>query len=104
VTRTDAPRCLPEELVSAVVGRIGGWKVCVVTNDKGVVQGLLAPTDVEAGEEVRAESVMLLGPRTIRPSARRDAIARRMEKQGIGRLLVTYPDGVFVGVVLREDL
>jgi CBS domain-containing protein len=47
---------------------------------------------------------MLLGPRTIRPSARRAAIARRMETQGITRLLVTYPDGVFVGVVLHEDL
>jgi CBS domain-containing protein len=47
---------------------------------------------------------MALGPRTIRPSARRDAIAERMRDEGITLLVVTHSDGVLVGVVRREDL
>jgi CBS domain-containing protein len=103
--RTDAPTCLPDEFVSAVAERTrGDWPVCVVTNGDGVVQGVLDAATLEAGELVRAEDAMLLGPRTIRPSARREMIAKRMHLQEIGHLVVTHSDGAFVGVVLREDL
>jgi hypothetical protein len=54
------------------------WEVCVVTNENGVVQGLLGREAVRSGESVRAEEAMSLGPSAIRPSARRDAIAQRM--------------------------
>jgi CBS domain-containing protein len=105
VARTDAPRCLPDELVSVVVERVGDeWQICVVTNGEGIVVGLLGRRALRAGERVRAEDAMTLGPRTIRPSARREAIAQRMRDQKLTRLVVTHPDGVLVGVLRREDL
>ena len=105
ITRADAPRCLPDELVSAVAERVGDeWLICVVTNDAGVVLGLLGRQALRAGERVRAEDAMSLGPATIRPSARREAIAQRMRDEELTRLVVTHPDGVLVGVLRREDL
>jgi CBS domain-containing protein len=47
---------------------------------------------------------MSLGPSTIRPSARREAVAERMRNQELTRIVVTHPDGVLVGVLRREDL
>jgi CBS domain-containing protein len=105
VTRVDAPRCLPDELVSAVAERVGdGWQICVVTNGEGVVLGLLGREALRAAERVRAEDAMSLGPRTIRPSARRAAIAQRMRDQDLTRIVVTRSDGTLIGVLRREDL
>ena len=47
---------------------------------------------------------MSLRPSTIRPSARREAIAQRMRDQELTRIVVTHSDGVLVGVLRREDL
>jgi CBS domain-containing protein len=105
LARADAPRCLPDELVSAVAERVADeWQICVVTNGEGVVLGLLGRQALRAAERVRADDAMSLGPSTIRPSARREAIAERMRDQELTRLVVTHPDGVFVGVLRREDL
>ena len=85
--------------------RIGDeWQICVVTNKEGVVLGLLGRQALRSGESVRAEDAMSLGPSTIRPSARRDAIAQRMRDQDLTRIVVTQSDGVLVGVLRREDL
>jgi CBS domain-containing protein len=105
LTRADAPRCLTGELVRDVAERVGDdWQICVVTNDDGVVMGLLGRQALLSGESVRAEDAMTLGPRTIRPSARRHAIAQRMHDQAITRIVVTHSDGVLVGVLRRKDL
>ena len=105
VTRADAPRCLPDELVSAVAERVGDeWQICVVTNGEGVVLGLLGSEALRAAERVRAEDAMLLGPSTIRPSARRERIARRMREQNLTRIVVARSDGALTGVLRREDL
>jgi CBS domain-containing protein len=105
IARGDAPTCRPDELVADVAERVGAeWQICVVTSESGVVLGLLGRQALRSGESVRAEAAMSLGPRTIRPSARRDAVARRMRDQGLTRLLVTRPDGILTGVLRREDL
>jgi len=105
VTRVDAPRCLPDEFVSAVAERVGGgWQICVVTSEEGVVLGLLGREALRSGEDARAEDVMLLGPSTIRPSARCEAIAQRMHDHNLTQIVVTHSDGVLVGVLRREDL
>jgi CBS domain-containing protein len=97
--------CRPDELVPAVAERVGDdWQICVVTNSEGVVLGLLGRAALRAGEEGRTEDAMTLGPSTIRPSARRDAVAQRMHDQQLTRIVVTCPDGVLVGVLRREDL
>jgi rhodanese-related sulfurtransferase len=105
IARADAPRCLPDELVSNVAERVGGeWRICVVTNDEGVVLGLLGRQALRSGQSVRAEDAMSIGPSTIRPSARRDAIAQRMRDQDLTRIVVTRSDGTLTGVLRREDL
>jgi CBS domain-containing protein len=104
IVRVDAPRCRPDEPVSSVAERVGDeWQICVVTNVEGVVLGLLGQRALQSDGQV-AEDAMSLGPRTIRPSARRDSVAQRMHDQEITRIVVTRPDGVFVGVLCREDL
>jgi Mg/Co/Ni transporter MgtE len=80
------------------------WRICVVTNSEGVVLGLLRRQALRSGESVRAEDAMSLGPSTIRPSARRDAIAQRMRDQDLTRIVVTRSDGTLIGVLRPEDL
>ena len=105
MTRTDVPTCRPHELVSAVAERLGDeWRIAVVTNERGVVAGVLDRAALGSGEPVPAEEVMSLGPRTIRPSARKGAIEQRMRDQNLAHLLVTRSDGTLVGVLRREDL
>jgi Mg/Co/Ni transporter MgtE len=82
----------------------GEWRICVVTNDEGVVLGLLGRQALRSGQSVRAEDAMSIGPSTIRPSARRDAIAQRMRDQDLTRIVVTRSDGTLTGVLRREDL
>jgi CBS domain-containing protein len=100
IASADAPTCRPDELVSNVAERVR----CVVTNDEGVVLGLLGRQALGSGQSVRAEDAMSLGPSTIRPSARRAAIARRMLDQNLTRIVVTRSDGTLTGVLRREDL
>jgi rhodanese-related sulfurtransferase len=105
VARADAPTCRPDELVADVAERVGAeWQICVVTNEESVVVGLLGREALRSGESVRAEDAMSPGPSTIRPSARREAIAQRMRDQNLTRILVTHSDGVLVGALRREDL
>jgi CBS domain-containing protein len=105
ITRDDVPTCRPDEQVVAVARRLTGeWRVCVVTNEQNVVLGLLGRQALSSDEDVSAEAAMTLGPRTIRPSARRAAIAQRMRDQKLGHLVVTRSDGTLIGVLRREDL
>ena len=105
IVRADVPTCRPDELVTDVAARLGDeWHICVVTNERGVVLGLLVRQAMRAGDNVRAEESMSLGPSTIRPSARRQAIVERMRAKELAHILVTHSDGVLVGVLSREDL
>jgi hypothetical protein len=105
LVRADVPTCSPDELVSAVVERVDEtWQMCVVTSGHGVVLGLLGREALRSAGPVRAEDAMSLGPSTIRPSARRAAIAERMHDQELTLMVVTRSDGVLVGGLRREDL
>jgi Mg/Co/Ni transporter MgtE len=105
ITSVDAPTCRTVELVGEVAERVRDeWQICVVTNEEGVVLGLLGREALRSGEMVRAEDAMSPGPSTIRPSARREAIAQRMRNQNLTRMVVTNPNGVLGGVLRREDL
>jgi CBS domain-containing protein len=105
IARTDAPTCRPDELVATVAERVvDEWRICVVTNAEGVVLGLLGRQALRSGESVRVDQAMSLGPSTIRPSARRDAVERRMREQNLTRIVVTRSDGTLAGVLRREDL
>ena len=105
VARADAPTCRPDELVSGVAGRItGDWRICAVTDERGVVLGVLGPRTLSSGVDARAEDAMAPGPSTIRPSARVAEVAQRMRDNDLTSVIVTRPDGVLVGVVKRTEV
>jgi Mg/Co/Ni transporter MgtE len=92
-------------LVADVTARLrDGWDICVVTNDANIVLGLLGRSALCSSHETRVESVMTPGPSTIRPSARLEAITKRMHDQNLTRIVVTRSDGVLFGVLRAEDI
>jgi Mg/Co/Ni transporter MgtE len=92
-------------LVPAVAARLpDGWDICVVTNDHNVVLGVLGPNALDANQQRTVEEAMTAGPRTIRPSARLDAITKRLHDQNLTHLIVTRSDGVLLGVIRAEDI
>ena len=102
---TDAPTCSLDEAVADVATRVRErWEVCVVTNDRGVVLGLLVLSALPTNQQTTVENAMMPGPRTIRPSARLEAIAKRMRDQRLARIVVTRSDGTLLGVLRREDV
>ena len=105
LARADAPTCRLDELVAEVAERVPeDWQICVVINDENVVLGLLGRRALGSRETTRVEVAMTAGPSTIRPSARLDAIAKRMRDQNLTRIVVSRSDGVLVGVLRREDV
>jgi CBS domain-containing protein len=46
---------------------------------------------------------MTPGPSTVRPSARLEAVVRRMHEQNLSNLPVTTSDGRLVGLLVGED-
>jgi predicted transcriptional regulator len=105
VAATEVPTCRLDELVADVAKRLrNGWDICVVTNDDDIVLGLLGRGALRSSQHSTVESVMTSGPSTIRPSARLDAITKRMHDQNLTRLIVTRSDGVLLGVQRVEDL
>jgi CBS domain-containing protein len=105
LARVHAPTCRLDELVAEVAERVAdAWQICVVTNDENIVLGLLGSRALRSGETTRVEDAMTAGPSTIRPSARLDAIAKRMRDQDLTRIIVSRSDGVLVGVLRREDI
>jgi Mg/Co/Ni transporter MgtE len=83
--------------------RSEGWDTCFVTNQEKVVVGRLGRAALAADDDVSVEEAMTLGPSTVRPSLELDRALERMRKQNLTSLPVTRSDGVFVGVLRRED-
>jgi len=104
--RTDAPTCRLDETVRWVRERLRGteWDTCVVVNEERVVLGRLGRRALASDGDGTVEDAITEGPSTIRPSARLEAIAERMEKQRLTSVIVSTSDGRLVGVLRREDL
>lgn len=101
----DVPTCSLAESVADVTARLSErWDICVVTNDRQVVLGLLGRSALNNNQQTTVEKAMTPGPSTIRPSARIAAIRERMREQKLTRIIVSRSDGVLVGVVRSEDL
>lgn len=66
--------------------------------------GLLGRSALRSNQEARVEAAMTPGPSTIRPSARLEAITKRMQDQNLTRIIVTRSDGVLFGVLRAEDI
>lgn len=103
--RADVPTCGLAERLREVERRVerAGWDTCFVLDDEGIVIGRLGRSALQTDEDVSIEQAMTPGPSTVRPSARLEAIVKRMREQNLTSLPVTRSDGRLVGLLLRAD-
>jgi predicted transcriptional regulator len=105
IAARDVPTCRLDELVADVTARLrDDCDICVVTNDAHIVFGLLGRSALRSNQKTRVEDAMTPGPSTIRPSARLEAITKRMHDQNLTRIIVSRSDGVLFGVLRAEDI
>ena len=105
VALQDVPTCSLDESIADVAARLPeGWNICVVTNDRRIVLGLLGSSALSSDQQTTVESSMTSGPSTIRPSARIEDIRQRMHDQKLTRLIVSRSDGELLGIVRAEDI
>jgi CBS domain-containing protein len=103
--RKDVPTCRLTDRVGDVADRLreSGHRVCVVTNERGIMFGRLLARALNADPETAVEEVMEPGPTAIRPDDPLEGLVERMRKAGVRSILVTTPEGRLVGIVYRED-
>ena len=103
--RSDVAACAPADRLVEVRARLraAGLETCVVASPDGVVVGRLGRAALAAEDDVSVEEAMSSGPSTVRPSLELDRAVERMRKQNLTSLPVTRPDGVLVGILLRDD-
>jgi CBS domain-containing protein len=80
-----------------------GWDTCFVVDERGVVLGRLGRRAIRHRAGVTAEEAMTLGPSTIRPSARLEAMVERMQRQKLSNLPVTTSEGRLLGLLTLGD-
>ncbi|MFQ5523785.1 MAG: hypothetical protein ACE5F5_09440 [Acidimicrobiia bacterium] len=103
--RNDIPACDIETSVGTArkLAFDSGWEECVVTDCDGVVVGRLRNEAWEADDALPVENVMEGGPSTVRPDALLEPLLERMNKRGTRLVLVTTPQGLLLGALLREE-
>lgn len=106
VLRRDVPTCRPDERVGVVRDRVlaGGWNICLVTNETGIVLGRLHSAAWESDAETAVEQVMENGPTSFRPDYSLETLLGRMQAKNVGSVVVTNSDGVLMGVLFRKDV
>lgn len=72
-------------------------------NDAGVVLGYLSSDRLEAAFETRVEQVMAPGPASIRAHVPLTEISEYLQERDIDKILVTTPDGEWLGTLYRQD-
>jgi CBS domain-containing protein len=96
--------CRPDEKVSEVAARLDrtDHEICVVVNERSVVQGRLRRDQAERADDRLVEDVMEPGPTTIRADAPLAETSERMTSRHVRSLIVSNPDGVLLGVVRNQ--
>jgi CBS domain-containing protein len=105
VARRDVPTCGPHEPLGDVRDRTHavGWNVCVVVNDARVVLGLLREDQLRARDDEPVERAMRPGPSTFRPNVDVREMAHFMAEHDLASAPITTPEGLLVGMLMRED-
>jgi CBS domain-containing protein len=103
--RTDVPTCRPGDRLHDVRADLdeSGWDTCFVVDERRVVLGRIGRRAIRRRRDVSAEEAMTLGPSTIRPSGRLEAMVARMRSQRLTNLPVTTSDGRLVGMLTFPD-
>jgi Mg/Co/Ni transporter MgtE len=105
IARHDVPTCRLDERLADVRERVraADWDACVVTNDAGIVLGLLRSKELDADGDKRVQEVMLPGPSTFRPYVPASEMAHYMTEHDLVSAPITTSDGKLLGLLLRED-
>ena len=104
-TRPDIPAATPDERIGDVRDRAtaAGWDEAFVVDCDGLLIGRLRGDAWNAGPKTQVDQVMEPGPTTVRPDGGLHALLGRMNKRGTRLVVVTDPQGMLIGGVLRED-
>lgn len=112
-TQADMPRpghlaqqtttCGLTDTVATARERAGDGGVCIVTSDNSIVLGRLRGKALEQADDSKAADVMEAGPTTVRYDEFLPALVERMQKGGVGSIVVTKPSGQLIGVMQRSD-
>ena len=82
-----------------------GFGPVVVVNDAGVVAGSLYQEPLERADPAEpVTEVLRFGISTVHPSEPVEPLLERMNDAGIGRMVVTRPDGTLVGLFVAADV
>lgn len=97
----DVPTCGLRDRIADVARRVAdaGWDACVVVNERRVVLGLLDAAALADDQGRTAEDAMRPAPRTWRPHAQTEDVAKAMEREHLASAVITTSDGVLVGLV-----
>jgi CBS domain-containing protein len=106
LARTDVVTCSLTEAVGEVRARVEAsrFRFALVVSERGVLLGRLRRAALEGDPQRTSEEVMEPGPSTVRPDAVPSELAERLRSRDLRTALVTTPEGVLIGIVLREDL
>jgi Mg/Co/Ni transporter MgtE len=106
LARTDAVTCSLHERAGDVRTRVEAspYRFALVVTEGGVLLGRLRRAALESDRQRTAGEAMEPGPSTVRPDTEPTTLAERLRTRNLRTALVTTPEGVLIGVVLREDL
>jgi CBS domain containing-hemolysin-like protein len=106
LARTDVVTCALADQAAAVRERIRSspYGFALVTAGGGVVLGRLRASVIDAATGGTAEDLMDPGPSTVRADLPAAALAKRLRERDLRTAIVTNPEGVLIGVALRDEL
>lgn len=106
LARTDVVTCSLTAAIGEVRARVEAstYHFALVVSNTGVLLGRLRRAALEGIPLRTAEEAMEAGPSTVRPDTPPDKLAERLRSRDLRTALVTTPEGVLIGIVLREDL
>jgi Mg/Co/Ni transporter MgtE len=101
----DVPTCKLGDSLRDVCERVrtSDWDSCFVVNEHRIVLGRLGRSALLRDDATTVEAAMTAGPSTVRPSLELDKAVERMQAQKLTGLPVTRSDGVFLGLLRRDE-
>lgn len=103
--RPDIPTCEPTETIGDVRKRVedAEWSDCIVVDCDGIVVGRLRESAWSLDPTTLVSEAMQSGPTTVRADGALDKLVARMDRRPTPLVVVTTPEGLLLGVVVRED-
>jgi hypothetical protein len=104
--RDDAVTCALNEQIGDVADRVAAspYGFALVVSDGGVLLGRLRRAMLDSERQAVAGEVMEPGPSTVRADTPADTLRQRLQSRNLRSAVVTTPEGVLLGIVLRDEL